>query len=210
MSIELNHVLLIGAGGHAKVVYDTLRRIDPTLSIQVMDEDNALDGHDFVDTYIEALSLPHMIVTKPAHIAIGDNATRQRLGRELAERGHTLFSVIHPAAVVSPRAQISEGALIAAMAIVGPGATVGKGGIVNHGAVVDHDCVIGPWAHIAPNATLGGGVTVGEGALVGAGAVVLPATSIEAWATVGAGAVVTSNVAAHAVVMGVPAKERSR
>ena len=49
-------------------------------------------------------------------------------------------------------------------------------------------------------------MTLREGCSVGARAVVLPGVEIGEWATVAAGAVVTKDVAAHALVVGVPAR----
>lgn len=50
-------------------------------------------------------------------------------------------------------------------------------------------------------------VVVGDGADVGAGAILLPGARVGAGAQVGAGAVVAGEVAAGAVVVGVPARE---
>ena len=209
MSIESSIVVLIGAGGHARVVYDALRTINGALAIDVRDDDPVLSGRRFFESCISVPAFAGSMISVPVHIAIGDNATRKRVADQFTGRGCQLMAVIHPTSCVSRYAQISDGAFIAANAVVGPGAVVGRGAIVNHGAVIDHDCAVAPWAHVAPNATLGGEVKVGEGALVGAGAVVLPGLVVQEWATVGAGAVVTRKVGANSVVVGVPAKGRS-
>jgi acetyltransferase-like isoleucine patch superfamily enzyme len=49
---------------------------------------------------------------------------------------------------------------------------------------------------------------VGHGASLGAGSVILAGVTIGAYAMVAAGAVVTGNVPAHALVQGVPARQR--
>ncbi|MEI3377508.1 MAG: acyltransferase [Coriobacteriales bacterium] len=49
---------------------------------------------------------------------------------------------------------------------------------------------------------------VGEGASIGANATIVCGHEIGPWALVGAGAVVTSDVPAHALMLGVPAKQR--
>ncbi|MGH8896524.1 MAG: N-acetyltransferase, partial [Egibacteraceae bacterium] len=48
---------------------------------------------------------------------------------------------------------------------------------------------------------------VSEGASIGARAVVIAGVAIGRWALVGAGAVVTRDVADHALVVGVPARQ---
>lgn len=208
MNIESSKVVLIGAGGHARVVYDALRSNNGALTIDIRDDNPVLSGRRFLESCISVPAFADSM-SVPVHIAIGDNATRKRVADQFTGRGCQLMAVIHPTSCVSRYAQISDGAFIAANAVVGPGAVVGRGAIVNHGAVIDHDCSVAPWAHVAPNATLGGEVKLGEGALVGAGAVVLPGLHVEEWATVGAGAVVTRKVGANSVVVGVPAKGRS-
>lgn len=209
MSIEFSQVVLVGAGGHSRVVYDALRAHNGALSIDVRDDNPDLSGRRFFESRINVPAFADSVVSVPVHVAIGDNATRRRVAERFAGRGCRLLTIVHSASSVSRYAQIADGAFVAAKAVVGPGVVVGKGAIVNHGAVIDHDCAVAPWAHIAPNATLGGEVKVGEGALVGAGAVVLPGLEIEEWATVGAGAVVTRKVRANSVVVGVPAKRSS-
>ena len=49
---------------------------------------------------------------------------------------------------------------------------------------------------------------VKEGASIGANATIVCGHSIGKWALIGAGAVVTSNVPAHAVMLGVPARQK--
>ena len=49
---------------------------------------------------------------------------------------------------------------------------------------------------------------VGEGASIGANATIVCGHNIGKWALIGAGAVVTTNVPAHALMLGVPARRR--
>lgn len=201
MPIEL--LALLGAGGHAKVVYDAIMTGKLAARIEVRDDDRRREGAAFLDTIVKTpIGSPPL-----AHIAIGDNRARSGVAARMA--GRKLFTVIHPAATVSARSAIEQGAFVAAGAIVAAAARVGECAIINHRAVVDHDCDVGRYAHIAPSATLGGAVKVGEGALVGAGAVVLPGITIGKWAIVAAGAVVTEAVADGETVYGAPARKKN-
>jgi sugar O-acyltransferase (sialic acid O-acetyltransferase NeuD family) len=199
-------VLLLGAGGHAKVVYDALRQYDPTVGVDVRDDNIALNGQLFFDCTITAPIGDFTKLQARVHVAIGTNHVRQRIAVAALKANMLLHSIVHPVAVVSLRARVSAGAFVGAGAIIAPAAEVASGVIINHGAVVDHECHIGPWVHVGPNATLGGAVSVGEGCLIGAGAVILPGLSIGEWAVVAAGAVVTRNVESGATVAGVPAR----
>jgi sugar O-acyltransferase (sialic acid O-acetyltransferase NeuD family) len=187
---------LIGAGGHAKVVLEAARAAHPGIVLLVFDQSPADAGRQLLGIAVERM--PEKL-SGAVHIAIGDNAARERVGQPVPG----LFTVIHPAAAISPTARVGEGVFAAALCVIGPEATVGRGVIVNHGAIVDHDCAVGDWTHIAPNATLGGGVTVGRNVMVGAGATILPGVRVGDHVTIGAGAVVLADVATGTTVVGV-------
>lgn len=197
---------LLGAGGHAKVVLDALRR-SGEYTIRVFDHDPAKAGSALLGVNIEPMGSPR---DWPAlvHVSIGDNATRARFGAAALEAGRALLTVIHPHATVAAEARVGPGCFIAAGAVVAPDAELGRGVVVNHGAVVDHDCVVGDWSHIAPGATLGGAVRVGPGTLVGSGAVVLLGMQVGENCRVGAGSVVNRAVPDGMTAVGVPARTR--
>lgn len=201
-------LILIGAGGHGKVVCEAVCLEHPNLEVQIFDNNVRLSGKSLLGKRITVPIPSEFLQRQPVHIAIGDNRTRKRIAQTCMEQGAQLHTVRHPAAVVSPSATIAHGCLIAAGAVVGPEACIGMGVIVNHGAIVDHENRLGNWCHLAPRAVLGGGVALGEGVLIGAGAVILPGRRVGDWAVVGAGAVVTHDVPAGAIVVGVPARER--
>lgn len=206
MPIEL--IALLGAGGHAKVVYDAILSSKLATRVVVRDDNARLRGNAFFDVQVTVPIGPLDALPELVHVGIGNNRARADLAARLTAAGRRLLTVIHPAAAVSERSDIAPGAFVAAGAVLAAASKVGECAIINHCAVVDHDCVVGRCAHVAPAATLGGGVRVGEGALVGSGAVVLPGVSIGKWALIGAGAVVNRPVADGETVYGVPAKRK--
>lgn len=201
---------IYGAGGHAKVVIDALRRGNPKQSLEVWDDNPDLGGNKLMELSVRAPVANPLELPSEIHVAIGNNPIRQRVSEKLLSIGKRLFTVIHPSASVASSALVGDGSFVAAMAVVAPDARIVQGVIVNHGAVVDHDCMIDAYAHIAPRATLGGGVSIGAGCLIGAGAVVLPGLTVGEGALIGAGAVVTHDVAARATLFGVPARAREQ
>jgi sugar O-acyltransferase (sialic acid O-acetyltransferase NeuD family) len=200
-------LVLIGAGGHGKVVLDAWRCAHPRADIEVRDDDRSKEGSDFLGLAVRTPIAGFPTDRTPCHVSVGDNSTRARIARELEEAGCELVAIVHPWAVVASAAVVERGAFVAAGAIVAPGTRIGAGAIVNHLAVVDHDCIVGDWCHIAPGAVLGGAVTLGGGCLIGSGAVVLLGVTIGDEAVIGAGAVVTRDVPARAKLAGVPAKD---
>lgn len=203
-------ITILGAGGHAKVVIDTLRLIYDTAVISVYDDAKHKQGSSLLSISVETPIPTDLDSIENIHIAIGNNRIRQGLGVRLMSASNRFIGIIHPKAVVSPYAELNKGHFIAAGAIIAPNAKLGHGVIINHQAVVDHDCDIGSWVHIAPGTILGGGVNIGGGSFIGAGAVILPGIKIGTNVTVGAGAVVTKDVADNNTVVGVPAKLRGK
>lgn len=198
-------MLLVGAGGHAKVVLDALQ-VCGVKQVVVLDDDMSLEGKTLLGISIQT---PVIFEGKEeqAHIAVGNNAAREQLSQLSSNAGVLLHTVTHPKSIIAASATVKEGCFIAAQAILAPDSKLGRCVIVNHGAIVDHDCIVGDFSHIAPQATLGGGVAIGKGCLIGAGAVVLPGITIADRVTVGAGAVVVEDILQEGlVVRGVPAK----
>lgn len=191
--------MLIGAGGHAKVVFEALVTAGyPPGAISVRaDHAQVFMGQDVLSP-----ECPDDLTGSKVHVAIGANPVRARFLAQAEQVGGAILSVIHPDASLSGNARIGQGTLLAARAVIAACAEIGRGVIVNHGAIVDHDCVVGDHAHIAPGAVLGGGVRVGRMALVGANATILPGLEVGESAVIGAGAVVTKSVAAGSVWIG--------
>jgi sugar O-acyltransferase (sialic acid O-acetyltransferase NeuD family) len=200
-------VLVIGAGGHAKVVADILESYGiPVLGF--LDDDSRLWGEKWhglsvlggIDLY--AHYQPAGLV-----LGIGSNEVRQQIAQRLGADAHSLWRcAIHPRAVVAPSAALGQGVVIAAGAIINPDVVLADHIIVNTAASVDHDCVIESFVHIAPGAHLAGNVHVGEGTLIGIGASVIPGKKIGRWSCIAAGAVVTRDIPDSTIAKGIPAR----
>lgn len=204
-------VLVIGAGGHGRVVADALRAagrkvlgfLDAAADLEGMQIDGlpVLGGDSLLQGY----------PTSTIMLANGIGSTvstvvRRRLYERLTACGFQFETVRHPAAVVSHSAVLSSGVQIMAGAVVQPGAVIGEDTIINTGALIDHDCVIGNHCHLAPGAVLSGAVRVGDDCHIGTAASVIQGVAIGAGATIAAGAVVVGDVAAGARMAGVPAR----
>jgi sugar O-acyltransferase (sialic acid O-acetyltransferase NeuD family) len=200
-------VVVIGGGGHARVVISTLRRAGCEVAA-VFDDASASWGTRVCG--VEVLGPVESIPEHPYRcgvIAVGDNQTR----REIAGRVSLCWlTAVHPGAYVDPSATVGPGAVVFAGAVVQPGAVVGDHAIVNSGAVVDHDCEVGRFAHVAPGVILAGAVRVGEGTLLGVGTSVIPGVRIGSWSTVGAGSVVVRDLPDGVIALGSPARPKPR
>ncbi|MDG2521280.1 acetyltransferase [Caulobacter segnis] len=204
-------VIVLGAGGHAKVVIELLRAsghevfgvldADPTprtvVDAPVIGDDSRLES-------LKAEGVTH------AFIAIGDNGLRLRLGRKAQRAGLELVNAVSPFARVSPSARLGVGIAIMAGAVINAESDIRDLAIINTGAVIDHDGLICEAAHVAPGCALAGDVTVGQRAFLGVGSSVIPGRHIGEDAVVGAGACVVHDIPASALAMGVPARVTGR
>jgi sugar O-acyltransferase (sialic acid O-acetyltransferase NeuD family) len=204
----MSRLILVGAGGHAKVALEVFRAmrgfdvvgfVDPNPTAPMVLGVPVLGG----DAVLETLRAQGV---EFAFVALGDNRIRQKAGVHLRTLGFKLPAAIHPSALISPSAKIGEGAIIMANATVGTETIVEGLAILNTGAVIDHDNRLGAASHVAPGCALAGNVTLGERAFVGVGSAVRPGITIGADAIVGAGSAVVSDVPASACVAGVPAR----
>lgn len=203
-------VVIIGAGGHGKVVLDILRTAGKYVPAGFVDADTTLARVKVggLPVFGAGNVLPKLRQQKVRHaiVAIGDNRTRQRYAALLREQGFELVNAIHPTASVSASAMLGENVVIAAQAAVCTEARVADCAIINTAAVVDHECDVAEAVHVCPGAVLAGRVRVGAGAFIGLGANVIQCMTIGEHAVVGAGAVVIEDVPARATVVGVPAR----
>jgi UDP-perosamine 4-acetyltransferase len=203
-------VVLIGAGGHGRVVLDILRAGGLHKPVGFLDADPQLTGQTVGGLPVlgQLNLLPKLKAqkVKGVIISIGDNHPRRQYFRKVSEQGFEVISAIHPASYVSPTAKLGKNVVVAAGAVISTDAQIGNSVIVNTSAVVDHECEIGEAVHICPSATLAGRVSVGDESFIGMGCNIIQCLKIGSHAVIGAGAVVIEDVDGGATVVGVPAR----
>ena len=200
-------LVVIGAGGHARVVIDAIEKEGRFAVAGVLD-DAASPGTEFLGYRIlggrEVIDQPG--TPRRAVVAIGAAAARGAWLAHLMDLGYELPVVVHPRAEVGRGVELGAGTVLLAGAVVNTGARLGRGVIVNTGASVDHDCLLGDLVHVAPGARLAGNVRVGQRAHIGIGACVIQGLELGADVIVGAGAAVVNTIPAGTTVVGVPAR----
>jgi sugar O-acyltransferase (sialic acid O-acetyltransferase NeuD family) len=201
-------LLIVGAGGHARVLIDIAEKQARYRVVGLIDEQPCLAGTALLGYPVlgggELLHREDM----PSHaiVAIGAPEARAAWQEHLEALGFQLAVLVHPSAQVGRDVRLGAGTVLMAGTAVNPGTRLGRGVIVNTGASIDHDCEIGDFVHVAPGARLAGGVRVGSQAHVGIGACVIQNVAIGAGAVVGAGAAVVRPVPDGLTVVGVPAR----
>ncbi|WP_195573589.1 acetyltransferase [Paenibacillus sp. 1001270B_150601_E10] len=203
-------VIILGSGGHAKVLYDILMQqniyllgyTDPFHHESKLKDLNYLGDDTIIYSY-----LPEDIDLVLGVGKISNESIRDRIYKEFSDKGYTFRSVVHKSATISPSASYGKGVQVMAGAVIQAGTMISDNVIINTGAIVDHDCIIESHSHIAPGVTLCGSVHIGSSCLIGAGATIIQQLSVGNGSIVGAGAVVVNSVQACKKVIGVPARE---
>lgn len=205
--MSMSRVLVIGSGGHAKVVADILRCQGSTV-VGFLDDNPETWGSKRLglpvlgglETYTD--HMPDALI-----VGVGAADIRRRIVERLGIAAEPLWcNAVHPSATIASSARLGRGVVVAAGAVINPDAVAGDHVIINTGATVDHDCHVGNYSQIAPGAHLAGAVRVGQGVLVAMGAIVVPGRTIGDGAVVGAGAVVVRDVPQGVKALGVPAR----
>ena len=200
----MNRLIIIGAGGHGKVIADAALKNGYT-NICYIDDHATGDvmGFPIIGTSADIERLNDGIAD--FIIGIGNNAVRKAI---VEEYNVNWVSIVHPSAQIAFNAEIGKGTAIMANAVVNVCATIGEHCIINTGAIIEHDNVIENYAHISPNVALGGTVRIGSLTHVGIGATVKNNTEICSDCTIGAGAVVVKNIKEPGTYVGVPIRKK--
>lgn len=204
----MSDLLILGAGGHAKVVAETALAAGVASRIAFLDDRPSppVLGWPVLGSLDQALEPSIQEQFTSAVVAIGHPSTRLRWIERLQKAGYELPVLIHPSAWISPSAQFGPGSVVFAQAAVQSQAVIGTGAILNTGCSVDHDVQLGDGVHICPGARLAGEVQVGFRSWIGIGASVIQQIRIGADVTVGAGAAVVRDLPDGVTAVGVPAR----
>lgn len=190
----MDKILILGGGGHARSVADTIER-------QGMFE---IAGYVVNDTHTDMEDEKHPVIgndddlknlfAQGIHYAVvgigflGKSKLREKLYLQLKEIGFSLPVICDPAAIISKQVIIDEGTFIGKGAVINTATKIGKMCIINTCAVVEHGCEIGDYSHLSVSAALCGKVKAGREVFIGANATVIHEIIIGDNCILGAGA----------------------
>lgn len=200
----MRNVIIIGTGGHAKVIADIVLSSGDNLVGFLTSECNK-------DTFIGKPVLGNNTEFEKYRdnnfvIAIGNPDVRERIAFQMREV--KWYTAIHPSAIVSSiNVILGQGSVVMANAVINPYVQIGKHCIINTGAIVEHDNIVEDFAHISVGTKLAGSVKVGKKTWVGVGATISNGISVCENCMIGAGAVVIKNIDITGTYVGIPAKK---
>ena len=201
---ESKKLIIIGAGGHGRVVAD-IAKLNGYSEICFLDDADIYKSGNY-DVIGKVKDYRDHISDSAFTVAIGNWRIRKAIYEQLKNDNANIATLIHPMACISEGAVIEEGSVVMAGAVVNFGARIGKCSIVNTCASVDHDCDVGSFCHVSIGARIAGTVNIGDCAMIGAGAVVVNNLSVCEETVVGAGAVVIRDITEIGTYVGVPAR----
>lgn len=204
-------VILLGGGGHARVIHLFLTRqgytipgyVGPAAASHPSGTDALVWLGD--DDWLAARAKDGTRLANGIGSA-GCTYARRRAFDAAVDAGYSFVDFYHTTAILDEEMIAGDGLQVLAGAIVQPGCRLGRNVLVNTAAILEHDVLVGDHVHVAPHACLCGGVQVGTGAHIGAGAVIKQGCVIGSEAVIGAGSVVISDVPSAMTFVGNPAR----
>jgi sugar O-acyltransferase (sialic acid O-acetyltransferase NeuD family) len=205
-------ILIIGGGGHAKVLIELLEEINKYELVGIIDHSLTTNeevlgypvlGNDKTLTTMFSMGVHKAVVGIGSR---GSNLQRAKVWKMAIDLGFNFPTLIHPHSYVSSRAKISEGCQILVKAVVNTDVIIGPISVINTSVVVEHECKIGFNVFTGTGSTMCGKVIVGDHSFIGANACLLPEIEIGTNCLVAAGALLTKKFPSSTNVKGVPAK----
>jgi len=216
MKTDKEKIVIIGAGGHAKVVIEIINSIgDYEIIGVVAREDEEKDkiqeykvfkGDQYLDMFFKD-------GIKNAAIGIGgfrDNHLRKEMFTKVKQIGYKLPPLIHPSVIISSSVSIGAGSVVYPGVIINSEVEIGENSIIATGSSIDHETIIQDHVLISAGVTVGAYVTVEKEALLALGCKVVSGMTIGERVLIASGAVVVHNLSANDIVFGVPAKKRHK
>lgn len=197
----MNQVIIIGAGGHGRVIADiVLHSGDKLLGFLDDNRTEPVWGYPVLGKIRDW----RLYGENAAFVlGIGNNAVREQLSKKITGPWYT---AVHPSAQIGTDVTIGDGTVVMAHASINPGVRISAHCIINTGAVVEHDNILEDFVHVSPNATLCGTVQIGHDTHVGAGVVIKNNCAVCPGCTLGAGTVVVRDITEPGTYAGVPAR----
>ncbi len=207
----MEEIVVIGGGGHAKVLLSILRKLKNYRILGYTDQMNLGDllGAPYLggDEILGSLKAARFRLNAAIGVGqIGLGRHRERIESSLHSLELAFPSIVSPGAIVNEGVSLAEAVVVMDGAVISCGSSIGRGAILNTNSTVEHDVRIADWVHIAPGATISGGVNVGRFSIIGAGATVIQGINIASDCIVGAGATVVRDLVVPGVYAGTPAR----
>ena len=201
----MDKLMIIGAGGHGRVVADVVRKEGLYTEIAFLDD--AVPAGFAYPCLGKVMEFEKYAKDYDVFVAIGNNRIRRKITETVKSQGGHLVTIVSPDAVIGSGVTVGVGSVVLPRAVVNTGTRIGDGVIINTASALDHDCVVGNFSHIAVGAHLSGSVHIGENTWMDAGAVAQANVHICNDCKVCVGSAVNCDLEEPGIYAGVPAKK---
>ena len=205
----MKKIILIGNGGHAKSVADTIEAMGKyeIVGFVAKEADDTFEYRGYkiigVDADLESIYQQGIQCACVCIGYLGKGTARDTIYNNLKNIGYELPVIVDETAVIAADAIIGEGTFVGKKVVINASVKIGKMCIINTAAVVEHECAVDDFTHVSVNATLCGGASVGDHCLIGAGATVIQEVTVGNDSIVGANSTVLRDVACGQTIYGV-------
>lgn len=205
-------LVIVGAGGHGREIYDTLAAVDQarprTWTVEGFVDDGEVDHERLARLGATFLGTSDVLEDRGGWyvVGVGVGEVRARLSERFDNWGCRAATIVHPGARIGLDVELGDGAVVFDRCNITTNVRIGRHTHLNVGCSVAHDSRVGDFVQFSPGVLVNGDCHVGDGVFFGTGAIVTRGCSVGDGARVGAGAVVLDDVPPGATVVGAPAR----
>ena len=208
-----NKLLILGSGGHGRVVADVAEKTNFFQEISFLD--NTFSNSNFSKSVNSKKVIGEISKTNiekyssdfsHAFVGIGDNKIRNNWLKIVGTLNFEIPTIIDPSAKISKYALLEKGCFINTNVVIQCNARIKFGSILNTSCTIDHDSIIGEGTHISPGVHIAGNVNIGKFCWVGIGSQIIQNVQIGDNVTVGGGSLVLKDIPKNSKVFGSPVK----
>lgn len=205
-----NQIVIIGSGGHAKVVADILEKQNQVKIVGFIDDNKPRGTFEYGYEVIgdQSYLVQNLHLFDGGIVAIGDNWIRSKVVANVIRHipDFHFITAVHPSAIIARGVQLGLGTVVMAAAVINSDTVIGNHCIINTSSSVDHDCIFGDFVNLAPGAATGGNVKIGDYTTLSLGANIIHSIQIGEHTVIGAGSNVVTDIGSLQVAYGSPAK----
>ena len=206
-----NKLLILGSGGHGRVVADVAEKTKLFHDISFLDNNFLnIDSSKSINSKKVIGEISKLNIEKyssdfsHAFVGIGDNKIRIKWLKVLEMMNFQIPTIIDPTAEISKYATLEKGSFINTNVVIQCNVKIQFGSILNTSCTIDHDSIIGEGTHISPGVNVAGNVNIGKFCWIGIGSKIIQNIHIGDNVTVGGGSLVLKDVPKNLKVFGSP------
>ena len=177
MNNKIKPVVVLGAGGHAKVLIEILIRMEIEVlgvSIKFTDKPEKTNYRLFSDDEVMSKFSPKEINLVNGVGSLPNHKVRYDLSMTYAEKGYNFISISHPSSIISSDVKIGKSVTIGANSLVYGNTKIGLGTFIGPSVTVSHDTDIGKFCLISVGSIIGARVSIQEEVFIGSGSILTP------------------------------------